>query len=118
LEDRFGYDEDEVVVPGLCGGNIDLNVLTTVVLRGLIETGRYLRLRTVLTDRPGALEELTEVLATNRANIYAIRHDRTSRDVAMNDAEVELDLETRGHDHVQLVLDALHDHGYETEVLV
>ncbi|WP_246985948.1 threonine ammonia-lyase [Halorientalis marina] len=118
LEEKFDYADDEVIVPGLCGGNIDLNVLTTVILRGLVETGRYLRLRTVLTDRPGALEELTEVLAANRANIYAIRHDRTSRNVAMNDAEVELDLETRGHDHVQQVLDALHDHGYETEVLV
>jgi threonine dehydratase len=118
IEGKFDYADDEVVVPGLCGGNIDLNVLSTVVLRGLVETGRYLRLRTVLKDRPGALEELTEILAANRANIYAIRHDRTSRNVAMNDAEVELDLETRGHEHVQQVLDALREHGYETEVLV
>jgi threonine dehydratase len=118
LEEKFDYDDGEVIVPGLCGGNIDLNVLTTVILRGLVETGRYLRLRTVLKDRPGALEELTQILAGARANIYAIRHDRTSRNVAMNDAEVELDLETRGHEHVQQVLDALHDHGYETEVLV
>jgi threonine dehydratase len=118
LEAKFDYADDEVMVPGLCGGNIDLNVLTTVVMRGLVETGRYLRVRTVLTDRPGALEELTNILSRHQANIYAIRHDRTSRDVAMNDAEVELDLETRGHDHVAALLDALEDHGYETEVLV
>ena len=118
LEAKFDYDDEEVIVPGLCGGNIDLNVLTTVIMRGLVETGRYLRVRTVLTDRPGALEELTDILSRNHANIYAIRHDRTSRDVAMNDAEVELDLETRGHDHVTALLDALEDHGYETEVLV
>ena len=118
LTEAFDYDEDETIVPALCGGNIDMNTLTTVIVRGLVETGRYLRLRTVLHDRPGALEELVGVLAGEEANIYAIRHDRTSRDVAMNDAEVELDLETRGHDHVEQVLDALHDHGYETEVLV
>ena len=118
LEAKFDYDDEEVIVPGLCGGNIDLNVLTTVIMRGLVETGRYLRVRTVLTDRPGALEELTDILSRNHANIYAIQHDRTSRDVAMNDAEVELDLETRGHDHVTALLDALEDHGYETEVLV
>ncbi|WP_247005670.1 threonine ammonia-lyase [Halorientalis litorea] len=118
LESKFDYANDEVIVPGLCGGNIDLNVLTTVIMRGLVETGRYLRVRTVLTDRPGALEELTNILSRHQANIYAIRHDRTSRDVAMNDAEVELDLETRGHDHVAALLDALEDHGYETEVLV
>ncbi|MFB6083809.1 MAG: threonine ammonia-lyase [Halorientalis sp.] len=118
LEERFDYADDEVIVPALCGGNIDLNTLTTVILRGLVKTGRYLRLRTVLKDRPGSLEELTTILSELRANIYAIRHDRTSRDVAMNDAEVELDLETRGHDHVEAILDALEDAGYETEVLL
>ncbi|MFD1586096.1 threonine ammonia-lyase [Halorientalis brevis] len=118
LEEKFEYDDGETIVPVLSGGNIDLNVLTTVILRGLIETGRYLRLRTVLKDRPGALEDLTQVISESRANIYAIRHDRTSRNVAMNDAEVELDLETRGHEHVAELLDAMEAHGYETEVLV
>jgi threonine dehydratase len=118
LTGAFEFAEGETVVPALCGGNIDMNTLTTVIVRGLVETGRYLRLRTVLHDRPGALEELVGVLADAEANIYAIRHDRTSRDVAMNDAEVELDLETRGPDHVDRVVDALEAHGYAVEVLV
>jgi len=92
LEERFDYDDDETIVPALCGGNIDLNMLTNVIMRGLVETGRYLKLRTVLKDRPGALERLVEVLTEYDANIYAIEHDRTSRDITMNDAEVELDL--------------------------
>jgi threonine dehydratase len=75
LEDRFEYDDGETIVPALCGGNIDLNVLTTVIRRGLVERGRFLRVRTVLKDRPGALEELVELLAENRTNIYAIYHD-------------------------------------------
>ena len=118
LEGKFDYDEGETVVPALCGGNIDLNMLTNVVMRGLVETGRYLKLRTVLKDRPGALEELVGILSAQRANIYAIEHDRTSRDVAMNDAEVELDLETRGPEHVEALLSALREHGYEVDVLV
>jgi threonine dehydratase len=118
LEGKFDYDEGETVVPALCGGNIDLNMLTNVVMRGLVETGRYLKLRTVLKDRPGALEELVGILSAQRANIYAIEHDRTSRDVAMNDAEVELDLETRGPDHVDELLSALRERGYEVDVLV
>ncbi|MFB6136350.1 MAG: threonine ammonia-lyase [Halobacteriaceae archaeon] len=118
LKERFDYADDEVVVPAICGGNIDLNLLTTVVLRGLVETGRYLKVRTVLKDRPGALEELLEVLAAERANIYGIQHDRTSRDIAMNAAEVELDLETRGHDHADRLVDTLRERGYEVEVLV
>ena len=118
LAERFDYAGGETVVPCLCGGNIDLNVLTTVIMRGLVATGRYLRLRTVLKDRPGELERLVEVISTHRANIYAIEHDRASRDIAMNDAEVELDLETRGHDHVEALLDGLREAGYEVEVLV
>ncbi|WP_324756015.1 threonine ammonia-lyase [Haloarcula montana] len=118
LEERFDYAEDETIVPALCGGNIDLNTLTNVIVRGLVETGRYIRIRTVLTDHPGALEHLVSVLSAQEVNIYAIEHDRTSRDVAMDDAEVELDLETRGPDHVEAVLAALREDGYPVEVLV
>jgi threonine dehydratase len=118
LAEAFDYDDGEVIVPALCGGNIDLNVLTTVLMRGLVETGRYLRLRTVLKDRPGALLHLTEIITNHRTNIHAIHHDRTSKDVAMNAAEVELDLETRGEEHVHTLLAALRDHDYEVEVLI
>ncbi len=117
LAEAFDYDDGEIVVPALCGGNIDMNVLTTVITRGLVRTGRYLQIRTVLKDRPGALESFLEVLADHRANILAIDHDRTSRDVEMNAAEVELDLETRGRDHVNDLLAALSDAGYNVEVL-
>ena len=118
LAGAFDYAGDETVVPLLCGGNIDMNTLTTVILRGLVETGRYLRLRTMLEDRPGALKDLTDVISAHRANIYAIQHDRTSRNIAMNDAEVELALETRGPDHVDDLTGALEDAGYEVEILL
>jgi len=118
LEGKFDYDEGETIVPTLCGGNIDLNTLTNVIMRGLVETGRYCKIKTVLEDRPGSLEELVEVLSAAKVNIYGIEHDRTSRDIAMNDAEVELDLETRGEEHVAELLAALEDAGYEVEVLV
>ena len=118
LEERFDYDDGETIVPALCGGNIDLNVLTNVIRRGLVERGRFLRIRTVLKDRPGALQDLVDLLAASRTNIYAIEHDRASKDIAVNAAEVELDLETRGDEHVRELLDALEDNGYEVEVLV
>ncbi|MFC6905551.1 threonine ammonia-lyase [Halalkalicoccus tibetensis] len=118
LSGAVDYEEGETIVPALCGGNIDLNTLTTVIMRGLVETGRYLKVRTVLKDRPGALRQLIDVLAENRANIYAIQHDRTSRDIAMNAAEVVIDLETRGHDHVGELLAGMREQGYEVEVLV
>jgi threonine dehydratase len=117
LFEAFDYDKDETIVPALCGGNIDTNQLTTVLVRGLVETGRYLKIRTVLRDRPGALEELVEIIAAERANIYAVQHDRTSRDVAMNEADIEIEIETRGHDHIDTVLEALESAGYRVEVL-
>ena len=113
---RIPLEPDEVVVPVLSGGNVDLNVLTTIILRGLVETGRYVKLRTVLKDRPGALEHLSGVIGRLSANIFAIRHDRTSKDVAMNAAEVELEIETRGPAHVQEVIDGLEAEGYEVEL--
>ena len=118
LAERFEYTEGETIVPALCGGNIDLNVLTTVILRGLVETGRYLKFRTVLRDRPGALQQLIDVIADRNANIYGIQHDRTSRDIGMNAAEVVIDVETRGHDHVEELVAALRRHEYEVDLLV
>jgi len=117
LAGAIEVDEDERVVPLVCGGNVDPNVLTTVLMRGLVRSGRYLRIRTVLKDRPGALRDLAAVIAELRANIYAIQHDRTARDVGMSSAEVELDLETRGHDHVAEVVSGLEERGYPVEML-
>ena len=118
LFEKFDFEEDEVIVPAMCGGNIDLNTLTTVIMRGLVATGRYVKIKTVLRDRPGSLQDLLDVISAKKANIYAIQHDRTSRQIGMADTEVEIDLETRGHDHVEELIDAIRDAGYEVEVLV
>ncbi|MXV63074.1 threonine ammonia-lyase [Natronorubrum sp. JWXQ-INN-674] len=117
LFEQFDYDDDETIVAALCGGNIDLNTLTNVIVRGLVETGRYLKIRTVLKDQPGALEELLDIFTAHQANIYAIHHDRTSREVEMSDTEVEIELEMRGPDHVDQFLAALREAGYEVDIL-
>ena len=117
LFDHFDYEEGETIVPALCGGNIDLNTLTTVIVRGLVETGHYLKIRTVLPDRPGALEDMLEIFTEHRVNIYAIHHDRTSRDVGMSDTEVEIELEMRGHDHIETFLEEMDAAGYDVDVL-
>ena len=116
LSERFGYIEDETIVPVLSGGNIDMNVLTKIIVRGLVQTGRYLRLRTTVEDRPGALNKFLDIVSGQAANIYAVRHDRTSQDVSMSDTDVEIDLETRGPDHVETLIDALERAGYDIEI--
>ena len=117
LSEAFAYDDDETVVAALCGGNIDLNRLGTVIRRGLVQMGRYLKITIDLKDRPGELERVSSIVARTGANVYAVHHDRTSRDVAVNAAELELELETDDADHAADIVDALEADGYVVEIL-
>ncbi|WP_138007054.1 threonine ammonia-lyase [Halalkalirubrum salinum] len=117
LSGAIDYEPDETIVPALCGGNIDLNVLTTVLVRGLVQLGRYLKIRTVLKDRPGALQGLIDIIAEQQANIYAIHHDRTSKRIGVSDTEVEIELETRGDEHVAELVATLEAEGYIVDIL-
>ena len=117
LSEAFDYEDDETIVAALCGGNIDLNRLGTVIRRGLVQMGRYLKITIDLKDRPGELERVSSIVARTGANVYAVHHDRTSRDVAVNAAELELELETDDAEHAADIIDALEADGYEVEVL-
>jgi len=117
LSEAFEYEADETIVAALCGGNIDLNRLGTVVRRGLVQMGRYLKITIDLKDRPGELERVSSIVARTGANVYAVHHDRTSRDVAVNAAELELELETDDTEHAADIVDALEADGYEVEIL-
>ncbi|WP_017342032.1 threonine ammonia-lyase [Halorubrum sp. T3] len=117
LSDAFEYDDGETIVAALCGGNIDLNRLGTVIRRGLVQMGRYLKITIDLKDRPGELERVSSIVARTGANVYAVHHDRTSRDVAVNAAELELELETDDAEHAADIVDALEADGYEVEIL-
>ncbi|MFC7187546.1 threonine ammonia-lyase [Halorubrum yunnanense] len=116
LSEAFEYDDGETVVAALCGGNIDLNRLGTVIRRGLVQMGRYLKITIDLKDRPGELERVSSIVARTGANVYAVHHDRTSRDVAVNAAELELELETDDAEHAADIVDALEADGYVVEI--
>jgi threonine dehydratase len=101
----------------LSGGNIDVKTIAVVVERGLLAAGRYLKLKVELEDVPGSLAKLAADVATTRANIYLITHDRRSIDLPLGRTEVLLELETRGYDHIQDVIAFLNKKGYEVEVM-
>jgi threonine dehydratase len=69
-----------------------------------------------MRDRPGELGRLLTVLTGQRANVRAIQHDRTRRDVRIGGARVTLELETRGHDHIERIRDALIAQGHKVVV--
>jgi threonine dehydratase len=94
------------------GGNIDVNLISRVIERGLVKTGRRARLFVILPDVTGALAALTAVVARLRANVLEINHDRTFAGVELGETMIELVIETRGPDHVAQVLEALARDGY------
>lgn len=103
------------VVLVLSGGNIDVTMLSRIIERGLVKDGRLVRLGVVLRDRPGELARLTALIATERANILHIEHDRAFSQAAIGDTEVELTLETSGRAQIEQLLVRLKEAGYRAE---
>jgi len=101
----------------LSGGNIDVKTISQVVERGLIAGGRYLKLTVELDDHPGALALLAENIATTRANIFHITHDRRSKTLAIGRTDVSLELETRGYEHIKEIVRFLEEKGYDLTVM-
>ena len=101
----------------LSGGNIDLQTLSRVVERGMLAEGRYLKIRVDLLDVPGALAGLAHLVANLGANIFHVSHDRRTTDVPLGRAEVHLELETKGPDHIEKVLTTLRESGYGARIL-
>ncbi|TLF52050.1 threonine ammonia-lyase [Halomonas urmiana] len=97
----------------LCGGNIDMLALSSVIQRGLVRSGRIVRVRVGISDVPGSLAELTQLLAEQRANVIQIAHQRTFTDLSLRATEVEATLETLGSDHTREVIAALRAEGYD-----
>jgi threonine dehydratase len=95
----------------LSGGNIDPRLLASVVMRGLVRSGRLARLVVELADSPGALAALATVLGRAGANIVELVHDRLLLEVSARSAEVEIVIETFDHAHLERVLAALADAG-------
>ena len=97
----------------LCGGNIDMLALSSVIQRGLVRSGRIVRVRVAIPDVPGALAELTRLLAEQCANVIQIAHQRTFTDISLRATEVEATLETLGSEHTREVIEALRAEGYD-----
>lgn len=96
----------------LSGGNIDPLLLLRVVRHGLVAAGRYLSLRVLLDDRPGMLAALLGELAASGGNVMHVSHVRTAVNLAVNEVEIDVQVETRGPTHCAEVLLQLERAGY------
>jgi threonine dehydratase len=103
------------VVLILSGGNIDVNVLSRIIDRGLTRAGRRVRVNVLLKDRPGSLAHLTQLIADQGSNILQAIHDRSEPSTTIDQTEVALTLETRGPEHSRKLLKALRGHVLKLE---
>jgi threonine dehydratase len=96
----------------VCGGNIDVTLLARIIERGLVQDGRLILLRIHLLDKPGALQDLTRVIASHRVNIVNTLYNRAYYGVNLGDTVIDITMETRGREQVTELLDALTAEGY------
>jgi threonine dehydratase len=99
----------------ISGGNIDTTLLDRIIKLGLVTEGRLFRFATRVPDRPGELRRLTQCIADCGANIHQIRHERALPDLLPTEVSVIMELETRGHEHVAEIRQALGAAGYAVQ---
>jgi len=99
----------------VCGGNIDVNIISRIIERGLAESGRLARLDVTIHDAPGALSDMLGTLAKARANVVEVHHERAFVGGALNEVAVEVVIESKGHSHVDDVIAALEAAGYRAK---
>ena len=97
------------------GGNMDVNLLARIIERGLVKSGRLVRLRIVLPDHPGALHQLTNVIANHHVNIVETSYHRAFYGASLGHTVIDLTMETRGPEHSDELIEALRRAGYNHE---
>jgi len=98
----------------ICGGNIDPNVLSRVIERGLVADGRLGRFTAVISDRPGGLADLAAQIASAGASIKQVVHDRAFASSDVSAVNVLCTVETRNHQHLAELRALLKSHGVKT----
>jgi len=101
----------------ICGGNIDVRLLSWVLTRGLVRDGRMVRLRIGIVDRPGVLAQVARLIGETGGNIIEVYHQRLFHDVPAKQADVDAVIETRNNAHVREIVAALEAGGFPTRVL-
>jgi threonine dehydratase len=113
LQKRTSLPQDARTAVLVCGGNIDVTLLSRIIERGLVQDGRLIRLRIHLLDRPGALTELTTLIASHRVNIVDTLYNRAYYGVNLGDTAIDITMETRGPEQVDELLSSLTTQGYK-----
>ncbi|MBR6623659.1 MAG: threonine ammonia-lyase [Ruminococcus sp.] len=97
----------------LSGGNIDVTILSRVIKRGLLMSGRSCSMNIELIDKPGQLMDVSRIIAELGGNVTSIHHERANEGSAVNGCYLRIVLETRNYDHIEQIRQALTDAGFK-----
>ncbi|WP_424244633.1 threonine dehydratase [Elusimicrobium posterum] len=95
------------------GGNIDVNILSRVIHRGLLTAGRVSDLTIELLDKPGQLKDVSSIISATGANVTRVNHNMSGENMGINDCYLHLTIETRNHEHLTEVKTALKNADYK-----
>lgn len=105
--------EGQNVVCILSGGNIDVNILSRVISRGLIMSGRSQRMTLELVDKPGQLEKVAAVIARLGGNVTSVTYENSEEGSEVNGCYLHINMETRNKDHAHDIFEALKQAGFQ-----
>ncbi len=105
--------EGKNVVCLVSGGNIDVTILSRVINRGLLKSGRSVDMTIELVDKPGQLKDVSKIIADLGGNVVSIYHDRADVDTDVNACLLRIVMETRDFDHIQQIREAVLQAGYK-----
>lgn len=94
------------------GGNIDVTNLNRVITRGLVKSGRNCTIKLDVVDKPGVLSDVCQIFSRNGANVLSVTHERNSDHTSINGCILSVELETRNHEHINQLRQALAEAGH------
>ncbi len=98
------------------GGNIDMNLVSRIIRRGLVHQGRIAVIECDISDRPGSLATFLGLLGKHKASVIDLHHDRDRLDLSLKATGIEVHVETRGHDHIEELRQILRQNGYDPRI--
>ncbi|MBQ8567253.1 MAG: threonine ammonia-lyase [Clostridia bacterium] len=105
--------ENKKTVCVLSGGNIDVTILSRVIKRGLLMSGRTAQLMIELADKPGQLKNVSRIIADLGGNVISVHHERANEGSDVNGCYLRIILETRNFEHISQIKKALCDFGFK-----
>ena len=107
--------EGKKVVCLLSGGNIDVTILSRVIKRGLLMSGRTVSMNIEMIDKPGQLRDVSKLIAEMGANVTSVHHERANEGSAVNGCYLRIVMETRNYEHIAEIRRKLTENGFRIE---